>query len=65
MERVHHPLLDGAGRGHEGLAGDLASEDSLAALVRGHTPKDVHLYGLEVEQGHEIIERARHRGSLA
>ena len=65
VQGVHRPGGHRARRGHEGLAGDLAAEDPLAVLVGGDTAEDVHLDGLEVEDGDQLVERSAHRESLA
>ena len=57
MQGVHHPSeVDRAGGGDEGLAGHLPAEHALAVLVGRDATEDVDLDGLEVEQGHEVVE---------
>ena len=59
-------VVDGAGRGDERLAGDLAAEDALAVLVGRAAAEDVDLDRLEREEGHEFVEgglHARHHGA--
>ncbi len=65
MQRVHAAALHRATRRHQGLGRDLAAEDALAALVGAHTPEDVHLDGLDVEQFDEEVQRVAHRHILA
>jgi len=48
--------LDRAGGGHQRLAGDLATEDALAVLVRRDAPEDVDLDRFEVEDLHERVD---------
>jgi hypothetical protein len=64
---VHQPLrvVDGAGRGDEGLAGDLAAEDPLAVLVGRAAAEDVDLDRLEREEGDEIVEGRLHGAIVA
>ena len=57
---VHRASLHRAGRGHQRLAGHLASEDALAIVVGRAAPEDVDLDGLQVEQGHHVVERGLH-----
>ena len=65
MQRVHRAVvLDGAGRGHQRLAGHLAPEDALAALVGRHAPEDVDLDDLEVEEVDEVVDVGLHRPIL-
>ena len=57
MQRVDAAVgVDRAGRGHEGLPGDLAAEDALAVLVGRHAAEDVDLDRLEVEQLDEGVD---------
>jgi hypothetical protein len=66
VQRMHQPVaLDGAGGGHQRLARYLATEHPLAVLVGRAPAEQVHLDHLEVEQGHQVVERALHGCSLA
>ena len=57
MQRVHGAgLVDRAGGGDERLAGDLATEHSLALLVGGVAAEDVDLDRVEVEEIDEVVE---------
>ena len=59
--RSHRSVrLHGAARGDEGLARDLTAEHPLLVLVGAEAPEQVHLELLEVEEGDEVVERARH-----
>jgi hypothetical protein len=49
-------LVDGARRGDQRLAGDLAAEDADPVLVGGEAAEEVHLDRFEVEQLDEIVE---------
>ena len=67
MQRVDEAgrVVDGAGRGDERLAGDLAAEHPLAVLVGRAAAEDVDLDRLEREQGHEFVEGGLHGAILA
>ena len=65
MQRVHAAVLDRAPRGHEGLPGHLAAEDTLALLIGLGTPEDVDLNRLEVEQVDEELQRLAHGVMIA
>ena len=58
MQGVHQAaaLTDGPGGGDERLPGDLATEHTLAVLVRGGAAEEVHFDRLEIEQGHQVVE---------
>ena len=61
MQGVHPAVvLHRPTRGHQGLARDLAPVDALALLVGAHAPEDVHLDGLEVEDGDQVVEGRAH-----
>ena len=56
MQRVHGPMVDRAACGHQGLTGDLPSEDPLAFFVGADATEDVDFDGFEVEQTHDRVE---------
>ena len=59
---MHVParVVDGAGGGHQGLSGDLATEHPLAVLVGRHAAEDVDLDRFEIEQLDEVVEGILH-----
>ena len=63
MERMHATAVHRAAGGHQGLRGDLAPKDALSLLVGLNAPKNIDLYGLEVEQRDEEIQSARHEAT--
>ena len=67
MEGVHAAIgLDGAGRGHERLTGDLAPEDALRLDLRADAAEHVDLDVLEVEELDQLVDgRLLHRDIVA
>lgn len=65
MEAVYRAVVvDRAGRGHQGLAGDLPAEDPLAVLVGIHPSEDVDLDRLEVEKVDQGIDERLLHGAI-
>ncbi len=60
MQRVRRPALDGARRGDQRLADDLAAEDALPAFERALAAEEVVLQLLEIENGEEPFEGGGH-----
>jgi hypothetical protein len=60
VKRVHSALVDGPPSGHQGLRGDLATEDSLTLFIGLGATKDVDLNSFKVEEVDEEIESFRH-----
>ena len=61
VQRVHDPVgVDRAGRGDQGLAGDLPAEDPLQGRLRLAPAEDPVPDRLEVEQGEQLLGRLRH-----
>ena len=58
MQRVDDALLDGAPRGDERLARDLAAEDAETHVLRASAAEEVHLELLEVEDDQQLVEGA-------
>ena len=64
VQRVHLAVgLDGAGGGHQRLAGHLPTEHPLGLDIGARAPEDVDLDRLEVEQGDEVVDGLLHATS--
>ena len=50
---------------HQGLAGHLAAEDSLALFIRLGAPKNIHLNRFEIKKVDEEVKRVAHLPMLS
>src|SRR5207247_2653935 len=63
MQRMRVTALDRARRSDQRLADHLAAEDPLPARLRAAPAEEIVLERLEIEDGQELSDRARHFSS--